>query len=362
VVRGACALAVFLCHWHLWSDFTPADGFAQTLHGALAKAYDAFIFLTWPTGGHHPAVICFFVLSGFCIHYPFAQRAHAHRPLPGWRDYLSRRFRRIMPVFWTACLLGLVFVIVERRNPTGIPLLAAHATGTPFEIGLRFTGLSSFYPGEIFAGNYPLVTVAIELVIYAFYPLVHFHATRGRWVGLGLAFALLQVAAVAMLPYASPFWLFNSVLMFGLFWYLGALAAHLYVRHNLTIHGGWFLLAWLVFLAAKQLPHFYGLNGLRQDYWAVICALGILWGLRREARPGASRERPVTTAMRYLGTVSYSLYAMHTPAIMLATWLLVHGAGISSYLIQLGSTFTLATVATLATHYGVERVFYRPRS
>ncbi|MDB6169518.1 MAG: Acyltransferase family protein [Verrucomicrobia bacterium] len=361
VLRGACALAVFLCHWHLWSDFAPRGAFERFVRGFLENGYSAFVNLTWPTGGHHPAVICFFVLSGFCIHYPAALRTLDGQPHPAWSVYFRRRFRRIMPAFWAACLLGLIFVLVEARHPSGSILLGEHATGSPGEISLRFAGLSGFYPREIFGGNYPLTTVAVEIVMYALYPAFHYFASRGHWTGLGLAFLALQVVALQLLNFLTPFWVFNSVLMLGIFWYVGALAADRFVKGRAHVRGIWFLLSWLGFLGLKGIPHFYGLNIIRQDAWAVVCALGMLWALGREARDPGARGRPLIRAMRYSGRISYSVYAMHAPAIMLATWLMIVVIGNRDYLLQLGATFTAALVATMVTFYGVERMFYRPR-
>ena len=65
--------------------------------------------------------------------------------------------------------------------------------------------------------------------------------------------------------------------------------------------------------------------------------------------------------MRYFGRISYSLYAMHAPAIMLATWVLLSFTPTRNYFVQLACTLTASAAATLLTYYGVERVFYRPR-
>jgi peptidoglycan/LPS O-acetylase OafA/YrhL len=363
VLRGACALVVFLSHWYLWSDFAPRGAFESWVHRCGEACYEAFVTLTWPTGGHHPAVICFFVLSGFCIHYPFAQRAASGAPAPGgWADYFRRRFWRILPAYWAACLLGLAFLLLETRHPSGSLLLALHASGSVGDIIVRFTGLSGLFPREIFAGNYLLNTVAVEIVMYALYPWFHRAAQRGHWTGLGVTFVLLQLVAVALLQVVTPFWVFNSVLMLGLFWYAGALAAHLYVARRLRLSGGWFVGSWLGFLALKAVPHFYGLNVLRQAVWALVCVLGILWALNREELHPGSRDRPLVKALRFTGQISYSLYAVHTPAIMLASWVLLTGAFSADYLVQLAATFTASAAATLVTYYGVERVFYRPRS
>lgn len=354
-------MVVFLSHWHLWSSFAPRTAAEQAVRGFGDKCYDAFVLLTWPTGGHHPAVICFFVLSGFCIHYPFAWRTQAGQPRASWPDYFRRRFQRIMPAYWAACLLGLAFMLIQSWRPAPSLLLALHAEGSVAEIIVRFTALGGLFPREIFAGNYLLNTVAVELLMYALYPLFHGYAARGLWRPLGLAFVLMQLTAVALLQFVTPFWVFNSILMLGLFWYVGALAAEWYVKRRLVVPGYWFAGAWAAYLALKAVPHFYGITLIWQLAWALVCTLGILWALRREQLHPAARDRPLVVALRYSGKVSYSLYAVHTPAIMLATWALLKFAGTPDYFVQLAATFAASAAATLLTYYGVERVFYRPR-
>src|SRR3954453_520876 len=71
VLRGLCAGIVFLSHWHLWSNFAPHGSTERAIRTVSEKVHEAVTLFTWPTGGHHPAVLGFFVLSGFCIHYPF---------------------------------------------------------------------------------------------------------------------------------------------------------------------------------------------------------------------------------------------------------------------------------------------------
>jgi peptidoglycan/LPS O-acetylase OafA/YrhL len=354
-------MIVFISHWHLWSGFEPAPGLGHLVRTFGDNCYTVFVSLTWPTGGHHPAVICFFVLSGFCIHYPFAWRAQAGRPHSDWPDYFRRRFRRIIPVYWAACLLGLVFVLVQTARPASSALLGLHASGSVTEMAVRFAALNAFYPDEIFSGNYLLNTVAVEILMYALYPWFHRYALRGRWLSLGLGFVGLQLVAVVLLQYVSPYWVFNSVLMLGLFWYIGALAAQLYVTGRTNSPGRWFLVLWLGFFGLKFVPHFYGITLLRQGAWALVCTYGILWALQQETRHADVRSRPIVSALRFTGSISYSLYAVHTPAIMLATWFLLRVVGTQNYLLQLGANLAASVAATLFTYYAVERVFYRPR-
>lgn len=105
-LRGGCATVVFLSHWHLWCGFAPVGAGQNFIHAFLQNCHEWLIFSTWPTGGHHPAVLAFFVLSGFCIHYPAEWRLAHGNPHFSAGDYYWRRFLRIMPVYWVASLLA----------------------------------------------------------------------------------------------------------------------------------------------------------------------------------------------------------------------------------------------------------------
>lgn len=352
---------VFLSHWHLWSNFKPVTTLELFLHEMGERFYAAAYAVTYPTGGHHPAVLCFFVLSGFCIHYPFEHRANLGAN-PDWKNYFRRRFWRIMPVYWTAGVLGLVFVATETLRPSGSSLLAFHVQ-TSFQDSLvRFVGVASLYPREIFVGNYILNTVASEIIMYLVYPFFFFFAARGSWKTLGWAFVLMHVFAVVLLRFVTPYWVYGSIFMLGIFWFFGAYAAHCLVARGARISGRWPLLCWLVFLGLKRVPYFYGVNLLIQLAWGMVCAVGILWIVGREVRDPEPKPGVLQSTLRFSSQISYSLYAVHTPAMMLATWALLVFTHQESYLAQLIATLAVSLAATLAVYYGVERIFYRPKT
>jgi peptidoglycan/LPS O-acetylase OafA/YrhL len=359
-LRGICAGIVFLSHWHLWANFTPQGSLERFIRAFGEQLYNAVSLATWPTGGQHPAVIGFFVLSGFCIHYPFEYRNLHGIAEVNWRDYTRRRFLRIVPAYWAACSIGLVLVIAESYRPSGDPLLTLHASGTITDIVVRFAGLAGIYPHEIIAGNYILTTVSVEILMYALYPLFYYFARRGRWLLLGGVFLILQLGGVVFIRYLNPFWLFNSVPMLGIFWYAGALAAHLFLTNRDRVTGLALFTAWAVFIALKLMPSFTGLNLLKQAAWGIVCVLGILWILRIEQRRPLLKSRPLIAIFGYLCDLSYSLYATHTPAIMLTTWALLQ-IGVRNYLVQLAATLVVSIIAALGVYYGIERRFYRPR-
>ena len=361
VLRGVCALIIFFSHWILFSNFTPAGAIENGIHRALHAAADAFAQLFWPLGANHPAVICFFVLSGFCIHIAYARDAQAGRRDVSWRGFYRRRFFRIMPVYWTATLLGCVFVAYEIRHPSGSPLLHLHAESSPIQLLVRFAGATDLYPHEIIAGNLPLNTVGIELLCYAAYPLFYAQAARGRWLGLGVFFLLLEGVGELLLRFASPFWVYNTVLMFGLFWFAGAFLADLVTRHGPRRCIGPLIVTWALFIVLNQLPHFYGLSVIKQNVCGLGCYFGVQQALYLESRRVELGSTPVLRLMRFAGEISYSTYAVHTPILLLTTAALLQ-AGITRYSIQLAATLTAAVAGTLVVYFQIERVFYRPRA
>lgn len=360
ILRGLCALAVFLTHWTLYSNFAPAGAMETGLHGWLRLFYEAFTALAWPTGGQHPAVIAFFVLSGFCIHGPFEQRFGQPGSTVAWRDYFVRRTLRIMPVYWTGALLGLVVMAAVAWRPVDDALLALHTAATPGQVAARILGYSALWPEEVYVGNVILGSVAVEIVIYAGYPLFWLLAAAGRWRLLAGMAVGLHLVTLGLWRYIDPIVLYGSVLVMAFFWYLGALLAHLRVRHGWRVRGCWLAAAWLLFLAAKQVPHFYGLNMIRQALCGVIFMLLIGWLLDWEKRHGAQPDRLWARALLWSGAISYPLFAVHTPVILLVNWAMRTG-GSFSYGWQLALNLVLPVGAALLVHRAIERRYYRPQ-
>jgi len=358
ILRGVCSLTVFANHWVLWANFPPCGIWETALHKLLSDVYGIFVALTWPTGGQHPALVCFFVLSGFCVHYPFEGRKACGESI-SWSRYFVRRAQRILPVYWVGSLLGLLVVGAMHWRWVFDPLLILHSAVSPGQIAARFGVFSGLWPKEVFVGNYILNTVGVEVLIYALYPLFFFLTSAGRWRLVGVAVVLMQITALALQPYFDPYVLFASVLVMGLFWYIGALVAHLHFRRRLNIRGWWIGGAWALFLAVNMTPVFYGRNTIRQGIWAAVCALLVGWLVNWEARNQEKRERPWSRVFQWFGGISYSLYAVHTPVILLANWTCLTLLDSRDYRLQLASSLVSSLVVTVVVHQFIERRFYR---
>jgi peptidoglycan/LPS O-acetylase OafA/YrhL len=145
-IRALCALWVVLGHFGAppilkWVDRSSTSAWLIT--GVYGN------FWNGPA-----AVIVFFVISGFCIHYPFARTLR----IPSFVEYLSRRYVRI-------CLP--MFVAIPLASGVGVTLDLFHDT--------------------------ILWSLAAELVYYTLYPvLLHLRRRHTSWqwmiaVSFGLA-------------------------------------------------------------------------------------------------------------------------------------------------------------------------------
>src|ERR1700694_1687051 len=225
IFRGACALAVYLTHWFLWANFRPQGEMEHLLHDCLDTVYALFCTLTWNSDGQHPAVLGFFVLSGFCIHASKALRPGRAIVVPDWRRYFLSRARRILPVYWWGTLLGAGFVCLQVAWPSPNPVLRMHAAGDWRDLLLRVFALTAIVPRDVILGNWTLNTVSTEISIYVLYPLLFLGTRRVGWVPVLIVMVALQFVALTMVPYVSPNWLVGTPLLMGAYWYMGMLAA-----------------------------------------------------------------------------------------------------------------------------------------
>ena len=139
-LRGLAALAVVLFHvrvplWAGWTVITTTPGYSQLDRGLA--------WLSPPMALFGSAVMLFFVVSGFAIHYPNAA--------PGSRldvgPYAMRRFLRIYPPYVVAVLLT---VAAER----GAMALAAVPSSTPEKTAASLLMVQNYVaPAGQMAGN-----------------------------------------------------------------------------------------------------------------------------------------------------------------------------------------------------------------
>ena len=98
-LRGLSCIGVLLYHVRvdLWIWGWRITSYPQE-YSSFAKAI-AWLSIPTPFMGY--AVVLFFLISGFCIHYPNT----SENARPCWKTYLVRRFWRIYPAYFATLLL-----------------------------------------------------------------------------------------------------------------------------------------------------------------------------------------------------------------------------------------------------------------
>jgi len=308
MVRGIAALLVCLQHLrHVdfidYSDIEPKPSFSGKLFYLL-------------TGQGHNAVMIFFVLSGFFVAGSVATEFEKGKW--AWPRYAIRRMSRLYVVLIPALFLTLLWDTVGRHFVQG----DYPGTCDLFTFGgaLAFT-LSIFTPA--FGTNGVLWSVAYEFWYYLMFPLLFgFFAFRGRPLARVISLVLF-LGCVVLLPV--------KVLMGGVVWLMGYGAFVLFHRP----HFSGFISSWSVFVLGMLglgLSGWMGstTHGLTPGDFSVITFRDMLTGLSfglmvpflAKHQPGLAWYRKAAVG---LSDISYTLYAVHFPLVVLFSLTLMRG-------------------------------------
>ena len=352
-LRGLSALAIVLYHVRLplWAGWTEITGNPEK-----HSLFD--LLLAYPGGACHffgHAVMLFFVISGFCIHYPYAGQT---RPLQ-LKSYATRRFLRILPPYLAAVALSAIATYL-----------------TYHYWGIRDPSGENFWRSFLMTQNYPpnsaqidinpaLWSLPVEMELYLAYPLFFLCLARyGLRVSMGLA--LLVTLAAQGIRYASHFpfpevdW--HNFSLYWLTWCGGEWIAEKLATDSLPKCGlGWttamILTLGLAVITDENLLDWY--FPAQRLIWGLFFFLMLTWCLRHIPYSESNPSR-IGKAMNGLGTISYSLYLTHYPFLIICGHL-VAGARLdlsegkpSSFLVALGFT-GLAIVFAAIFYAAIER-------
>lgn len=280
-LRIVLALWVATGHFGMIPLFAGVDttsGFGRT----LVHAWSSLVFGI-------PAVIGFFVISGFCIHLPF----RTGREFPLARYYARRYIRILVPVA--------AAIILMRLAGDHQSIIGKHSI-------LWDSVLWSLFCEEIY---------------YAVYPLARLFRNRFGWrVLLPSAFLIASTLAIFQ-PESLDGSVLSTVVFAGVLfpiWLLGCVLAeqwdHLPQLHSPRAIWGWRFLAWLGSWSCGVL-HFKAHLPLAPE---LLCfgVLAYFW-IKKEIAFGLHRRPWAWLASA--GLWSYSLYLIHLPAMTLFTTL-----------------------------------------
>ena len=296
-LRGVAALLVVFHHLGVsYRDlFNP-----QGLAGLITKA------VIYPG---HPAVLMFFVLSGFVL-----QLSHGRASSNQYWHYVLRRTMRIFP----AMLASLVLAVVLLRPATEYygPWLLACANGDHSWTGLlRNASLLLTRSGDA-SFNVVLWSLAYEWRVSLVFPLLAILAIRYPWY---VAAAMLPVYVLARfglvsLGFDAPYIINNTTAgtILVTFFYLPAflmgmlLAVWIGKRQSFPRIPLWLEGLWLLAVVA---PYYF----VKEDF---ALALGAALLIALIVCGGRLNLLLRNAAALWLGKVSYSLYLVHFPIVM----------------------------------------------
>jgi peptidoglycan/LPS O-acetylase OafA/YrhL len=308
-LRGLAALGVVLYHVRidLWVGFNAHAG------GALDRAV---AWLSLPTIFMGSGVMLFFVISGFCIHAPYAGPKGKQLDL---REYAVRRAFRIYPPYLVA-ILAAFFVQAIGYDLDYLPTLDS------YNYAMTVPMLQNSFAAQPEC-NPAFWTIPIEVAFYIFFPLVYFGLKRSGIATLaaGLIVSVLAIASSLLAPIQSSF------LPYWFTWIAGAALAESYRAGNLKAPPIGIVVAAAVAFAAGLFCTWHARAGAGADLYAGLfnlvesfcygTAFSVLlwWSLLNawfyQLLPGFAHR-----ALMVLGAISYSLYLFHTPLFRLCGW------------------------------------------
>ncbi|MBE0578506.1 acyltransferase [Devosia sp.] len=330
-LRAIACVMVLLHHLVFRMDLSRAPDMAEPI----------MLFLVMGSFG----VSIFFVLSGFLLARPFWLALDRGEPMPSLRIYALRRAARILPGFWVALTVSLVFSITV----SGSPLDAEHI--------LRFLAgfllVSDWHWLTLFPvdNNGPLWSIGFEVTSYLLLPfcLAILFALRLRalparlaWLGIILAVLALHWLVVQWAPIdevergwkhgllgGAKAWMprFNPIGFFGIF-ALGALAAGIQVRLAALRHWAFDGLGLLALAAVGGTMAVYvgrptegfGLLGIPYGFPVVPIAIGLaLVALPSSVLAGRLLDNRIA---RFIAKISFGIYIWHFLIIVLMVRLL----------------------------------------
>lgn len=279
--------------------------------GALVAASPKFLADILRQGCH--GVDLFFVLSGFCLSYPWIHAA-ARGAAPDFETakFAARRMVRIVPPYYAAIALLLLFVAVY------------HAIGWRLPIGMPQTGFSAgdilrqalFFDWNVRLLNDVFWTLAVEFRWYFVFPVALW-----LWLRSPRAFAAAGVAVFCVTATTRAGSMDLAVLPTFM---LGIVAAHAFVHQP----------AWLRRIAPFAFAVCLAVTFATSQTARFVWSASSLWGMTAfwfVVTAGSLAPLRALLSFRLLtriGFTSYGIYLVHEPFRALTERLLsVHVSG-----------------------------------
>jgi peptidoglycan/LPS O-acetylase OafA/YrhL len=297
-IRGVAAISVMLYHF---SPFL-ADG------KVLPSSY--------------LAVDLFFLLSGFVIAHAYDRKIENGM---GFGAFLLVRLIRLYPLYLAGTLLGFFYLLVKNR------LMPAEYMPLS-EIGMQLTTGMFFIPlvGEAYHTIFPLNPASwslfFEFIVNIAYVAAFFLLSKRMLAGvIAVSLVLLVVASAA--AGTLDFGMTGKTIVSGLprvsfSFFLGILLCRSMTRYQGSLgflrRGGWVEAAILLTLAVFAIAPAGAAGRVAYD----IACVAVIFPIMVMAGAVAPTAPRLATFYGWLGRISYPIYIIHTPMLMI-----IAGAG-----------------------------------
>ncbi|HET7539451.1 MAG TPA: acyltransferase [Polyangiaceae bacterium] len=311
----------------------------------------------------HCAVDVFIVLSGYCLMLPMLQSG---RSLEFW-PFIARRAIRILPTYYAAMALSLLFIGTIIGKPTG----SNWDTSLPVEVSDVVRHLLLIHEldqSSMLHISPPFWSIAVEWKIYFLFPALV--ALRGRWGAAATALLALSIgyavwAGISHWDVLNPSPWGSSPYYVGLF-ALGMWAADLSVsekRHRLgtpLVRAGFAgLTALTLAIVLVNYARHWNLVPIQilSGFVGVWAAVGLAL-VRAGTLPRVERLLSWPPLV-YLGKRGYTMYLIHAPIAQIVYQYVILRTPWSetTRALSIGPIFALATLAVAVPFY---RIFERP--
>jgi peptidoglycan/LPS O-acetylase OafA/YrhL len=303
-IRGVAILGVFLFH-----ALGMAFGFDQLPWKGFYRDFDTWrTFLPlYPLTYGSAGVAVFFVVSGFCIHLSFATSSNQ-----GWMYFANRRFFRIYPPYLFVVLFlffawpwgGLTNFSFERIEQLASHLFAIHNLNKKTFFGIN----PSFW------------SIAVELQLYAIYPILVWLIARFGWGPAITVTAIFELSIRAYETYhlivlekALPIWITASPFAYWLSWSMGAFVAKCYLNDESSLLTR-VSPTWLAIIAFG-VPLFKPTAAFGFVAFAFLTSAVIAQIISGQIR--LKTDNWFYRHLSKLGVVSFSFYLIHQPILYL---------------------------------------------
>ncbi|ESY11295.1 acyltransferase [Mesorhizobium sp. C386A] len=296
-IRGVAAISVMLYH------FSPFLAAGKVLPSSYL------------------AVDLFFLLSGFVIAHAYDRKIENGM---GFGTFLAIRLIRLYPLYLAGTLLGFFYLIVKNRL---IPAeyMPISEIGTMLTTGMFFIPLVSDAYHTIFPLNPASWSLFFELIVNIAYVAVFFLLTK-RVLSVLIAVSLVLLVVASIIAGTLDFGMTGSTIISGLprvcfSFFLGVLLCRSMTRYQSGLgflRRGWWVegaiaLTLIVFAIAPA-------GGARVAY-DLACVVLVFPALVVVGTIAPTAPR-LSGLYGWLGRISYPIYIIHTPLLMI-----IAGAG-----------------------------------